>query len=97
MLRPIAAAFLPYVPGILQFVTNTADDEEASFDYLRTCYNLVGDIASTYKGQLKDTLLDPSMSHFLQISKNKGCKQRATNQASKYARQVGRRICSNHT
>ena len=82
-------AFMPYVGGIIQFITSTADEEDASFDYLRTCYNLLGDMASTYKEGIKPVLLEPSISHFLHIAKMRNCKQRRVTDAVKYARQVG--------
>ncbi|KAG7531899.1 hypothetical protein FFLO_04045 [Filobasidium floriforme] len=83
-------AFMPYVGGIIQFITSTADEEDASFDYLRTCYNLLGDMASTYKEGIKPVLLEPSISHFLHIAKMRNCKQRRVTDAVKYARQAVR-------
>jgi hypothetical protein len=81
-------AFSPYVEGILLFIQNTTPSEDASPDYLKTCYNLLGDLASTYKQALKNALLEPGITRVLGEAKNRGIKQRDVTNAAKYARQV---------
>jgi hypothetical protein len=83
-----AMAFSPYVEGILVFIQTTTADEDASADYLKTCYNLLGDLASTYQAALKPALLEPSISRVLNEAKNRGYKQRGVINAAKYARQA---------
>jgi hypothetical protein len=73
---------------VLQFIAMTTADEEASGEYLRTCYNLLGDLASTYKDQLKPLLLEPSITRVLGEAKRRGYNNRTVVSAAKYARQV---------
>jgi hypothetical protein len=84
----VAMAFSPYVEGILMYIQTTTADEDASPDYLKTCYNLLGDLASTYQTALKPALLEPSISRVLSEAKNRGFKQRGVVNAAKYARQA---------
>ena len=70
------------------YIQTTTADEDASPDYLKTCYNLLGDLASTYQTALKPALLEPSISRVLSEAKNRGYKQRGVVNAAKYARQA---------
>lgn len=79
--------FAPYVPGILTFVSNTTSMEPTSDSYLRSCLNLIGDMASTYKGDLKSLLSEPGVTRVLTDAKKKGT-SKLTKQALKYARGV---------
>lgn len=70
------------------FIQRTTAEEDVSPEYLRTCYNLLGDLASTYKDQLKFVLLEPGISRVLGEAKRRGYNNRDVLSAAKYARQA---------
>lgn len=68
-------------------MASTAADEDASDAYLRSCYNLLGDLASTYKSDLKPILLEPAIARLVTDGQKKGM-TKSTKTALKYARAV---------
>lgn len=81
-------AFMPYMEGILQFIIATSAGPDCPDEHLKTCYNLLGDLASTYKTQLKNVLLEPGITRLLGEIKSRGITNKATITAAKYARQA---------
>ncbi|KAJ9095333.1 hypothetical protein QFC21_005699 [Naganishia friedmannii] len=85
--RENPAPFAPYVSGVLNFIAATSADEEVSDNYLRSCLNLLGDMASVYGSQIQDQLLQPQVTRMLGDGKKRGV-SKSTQQAYKYARKA---------
>ncbi|KAJ9090905.1 hypothetical protein QFC20_007788 [Naganishia adeliensis] len=83
--RENPAPFAPYVSGVLNFIAVTSADEEVSDSYIRSCLNLLGDMASVYGSQIQDQLLQPQVTRMLGDGKKRGV-SKSTQQAYKYAR-----------
>lgn len=78
---------VPFVPSIFAFLHLVLTDSERTEALVRSSVGLIGDLASEFKGQIKDVLIQDWVTESIKVARTRVGNQETKNVA-KWAREV---------
>ncbi|WOO82023.1 Importin subunit beta-1 [Vanrija pseudolonga] len=74
--------FLQFVPGILNFLRQCLGEEERTEEFVAAALGLIGDFGDTYKGAVRDELLQEWVQSAIQVGRQRGASKQSRSNAA---------------